>query len=835
MSDTINQKKVLKDFGIKTGPAPTDKEFYEIGVDAKNVFIQDVNHENYGDREGYVDLQSKIDALNNSLRINSGSGSASGINAVAFGGSTQATGSWSFAAGCNAVGSNTPTTASGDGSHAEGRSTLSRGSGSHSEGVRTEATAEAAHAEGRNTRATGNASHAEGFDAQATNSSAHAEGYNTRATGDGSHAEGNTTIASGQNSHAEGIKTQALGQGSHAEGYYKREIYLRIADGQEGYLLLDKNKSKLPNWLNGYYWDAGFESEMEDGVMPLEGLKLYDIQETSLLKATILKTYTVENNGNYDLYAILDTDLNQEIEDDPDRGYYLYYGKALGSGSHSEGGGIAMGVNAHAEGSATWAAHHGHAEGFMSAAMNTGSHAEGIKSCARGGASHAEGRNTVAEGDAAHTEGYKTEASGNFSHAEGEETIASGKNSHAEGGYSYKIPGSTNNEAVMPSYSFADPEGFDHVIISTIAMGSGSHAEGLQTISYGYGAHAEGYCSQAIGGSSHAEGVSTIARGNYSHAEGLYTIAEGVSSHAEGDHTQASGSSTHAEGRSTQAIGFASHAEGEETHAYGNWAHAEGYLTTAEGDYSHAEGKNTKVKGYGSHVEGRDNYVEGGLLHVEGYGHQVAPVQWVQFNSLSGADLSHSYFNDGFPSSIYLDIVNKAQELGYSFVISAQLQRTDEFLDKIPDNFLGQGIITRDDGEQFNVLSYLDNTSFPGYLLIFSKERIFVSEGVSFRLLNIYQILKQWSASLKEGSHVQGAYASLDSKFLHVVGNGNYRRNSNAHTIDWDGNAMFAGDIEFCYHICDSDSSLNERISLSEKVLALETRLSALEMRLSSL
>lgn len=45
--------------------------------------------------------------------------------------------------------------------------------------------------------------------------------------------------------------------------------------------------------------------------------------------------------------------------------------------------------------------------------------------------------------------------------------------------------------------------------------------------------------------------------------------------------------------------------------------------------------------------------------------------------------------------------------------------------------------------------------------------------------------------------HVQGIYNIEDSesKYAHIVGNGSYATRSNAHTLDWDGNAWYAGDI----------------------------------------
>ena len=46
--------------------------------------------------------------------------------------------------------------------------------------------------------------------------------------------------------------------------------------------------------------------------------------------------------------------------------------------------------------------------------------------------------------------------------------------------------------------------------------------------------------------------------------------------------------------------------------------------------------------------------------------------------------------------------------------------------------------------------------------------------------------------------HVQGKYNIKDTnnKYAHIVGNGTWSKRSNAHTLDWDGNAWFAGTVE---------------------------------------
>lgn len=156
----------------------------------------------------YVDAQllEKMDSVNptgtGSLSLNRKPETTIGINSVAVG---------------------SYTTASGDNSYAGGILTVASGAYSHAEGQNTTASITNAHAEGYYTTASGHASHAEGSYSDATNDSAHAEGYSTTASGvRGSHAEGEDTKATNEASHAEGYWTEANGAYSHSEGCYSK-------------------------------------------------------------------------------------------------------------------------------------------------------------------------------------------------------------------------------------------------------------------------------------------------------------------------------------------------------------------------------------------------------------------------------------------------------------------------------------------------------------------------------------------------------------------------------------------------------------------------------------
>ena len=110
--------------------------------------------------------------------------------------------------------------ASGYSSHAEGDTTRASGDYSHAEGMETTASGKYSHVEGNCSEASGNISHAEGYYTTASGEASHAEGNSTKASGNYSHAEGNSTTASGNYSHAEGDSTTASSYASHAEGYY---------------------------------------------------------------------------------------------------------------------------------------------------------------------------------------------------------------------------------------------------------------------------------------------------------------------------------------------------------------------------------------------------------------------------------------------------------------------------------------------------------------------------------------------------------------------------------------------------------------------------------------
>lgn len=299
----------------------------------------------------------------------------------------------------------------------------------------------------------------------------------------------------------------------------------------------------------------------------------------------------------------------------------------------------------------------------------------------------------------------------------------------------------------------------------TVAVGKHSHAEGDITLALGGNSHSEGNYTVASGVNSHAEGFKTTASGDQSHAEGGLTRAVGNFSHAQGYQTYSGGSYAHIEGKSDNALpmtvedrtydhtssndellerwssnkfalakGKASHVEGVNCLAFGVVAHAEGNATIASGPQSHAEGRETKASGGDSHAEGFKTTASGGGSHAEG-----------DYTVASGGG-SHAEGGSTKASGHY------THAEGLSTIAS--------------------GYASHAEGNSTKASSYYTH-----------------AEGLSTVASGHYQ-------------HVQGMYniEDTENKYAHIVGGGSFNLGkfgkNNIHTLDWEGNASFAGSVK---------------------------------------
>ena len=171
----------------------------------------------------------------------------------------------------------------------------------------------------------------------------------------------------------------------------------------------------------------------------------------------------------------------------------------------------------------------------------------------------------------------------------------------------------------------------------------------------------------------------------------------------------------------------------ENNKASGQWSHAEGSNTTASGQWSHAEGSRTTASGMCSHAEGCRTTASAQQSHSEGF--------------MSVASGNHSHAEGG---------VAKA---------SGEMSHAEGCYTE------SSGSCSHAEGWSTNAIG--ENSHAEGHGTIANGEQ----------------------------QHVQGRYniEDTENKYAHIVGNGSQTSDggirSNAHTLDWDGNAWFAGDV----------------------------------------
>ena len=276
-----------------------------------------------------------------------------------------------------------------------------------------------------------------------------------------------------------------------------------------------------------------------------------------------------------------------------------------------------------------------------------------------------------------------------------------------------------------------------------------------------------------IGEFSVSEGDGNTASGNVSHAEGAYTTASGNISHAEGGYTTASGDFSHAECDGAEASGVASHAEGKSTTASGDYSHAEGGSTIASGSNSHAEGDNTTASGVASHAEGSSS--DSATIIIQ--------------------NLSSSTTNDSIITNWKTSKFSLAKGEG------SHIEGKDCLA--LGDNSHAEGYCNTASGNTSHAEGYFTeatgNTSHTEGVGSIASGSASHAEGMGS--------IASGSASHAEGSdtiassgnqHVQGKYniEDTESKYAHIVGNGtSSSARSNAHTLDWNGNAWYKGKV----------------------------------------
>lgn len=464
-----------------------------------------------------------------------------------------------------------------------------------------------------------------------------------------------------------------------------------------------------------------------------------------------------------------------------------------------------------------------HAEVFNNYEENIASgkysHAEGYQSIAKGSYSHVEGYATFADGAASHAEGYDTRATARYAHAEGASTTASGNNSHAEG----------NNTTSSGHYSHAEGN-------FTTAAGAYSHAEGnyTQTEEDGTYAHAEGSYTKAANTGAHAEGNYTEANAAFAHTEGYYTKAGSPYQHVRGKYNIVDENNTYA-----TIIGNGD-ADTNRKNIYtldwdgGAWFSGDIYVGSTSGINKDDGSKKLATEEYA------DSLVENALLKTEQVLTDEELLQVRNNLKFVGKNLEGQTFTiDGeekvaaASSEIFGDydtniaigqwsIAEGSQTIAKGRASHAEGAMTQALNDGTHTEGYqtkATGFWSHAEGELTIVSSYASHAEGSYCTLPDGTRRFGTASGYASHVEG-GGCHTTASCSHAEGlattasgaqSHVEGRYTiaaggaqhvegianieDTNEQYIHIAGNGSWDQRSNAHTLDWQGNAWFSGDV----------------------------------------
>ncbi len=608
---------------------------------------------------------------------------------------------------------------------------------------------------------------------------AHAEGCQTSA-GWKSHAEGHLTLAN-NTSHAEGKLTKALGKGSHAEGYGEEG---KVLKGEiDGDIIFSSIGTANDININ----DTGFIVNLEYDMLSrfLSEGDIISLKPTESMKANFTGFKDTDSKKITGIYPVTgNLSASEIILDAPFKDANYYEGhNCPENGILPAGMILAKSIFNVASGIGS------HVEGFATKASGAAAHAEGIRTNASNEGSHAEGNSTTAYGNYSHAEGSRTNASGNQSHAEGIWTIAASESQHTQGKYNIEdknnkyahIVGNGTSTSKRSNAHTLDWDGNAWFAGDVYIGGIGQDDESAEKLVKSSELNAEinacrSYAEQKIndlinGAPEALDTLNELAAALNEDANFATAITNeltdiktnsvgvkgtGLNSEIFNNANIASGDYSHAEGLNTKSYSIAGHTEGHKTQAGVNPNSPE--ISATDTSCAHAEGSNTKAHAYASHAEGDGTTASGSRSHAEGY------------NSTSSGSVSHAEGNETTAFGNY------SHAEGEKSIASGSRSHAEGA------STTASGFAAHSEG---NETTASGNYSHAEGLITTASGNQSHAEG--------------WrTKAAGDNQHVQGKCNIEDTanKYAHIVGNGTSDANrSNAHTLDWDGNAWFKGDV----------------------------------------
>lgn len=298
--------------------------------------------------------------------------------------------------------------------------------------------------------------------------------------------------------------------------------------------------------------------------------------------------------------------------------------------------------------------------------------------------------------------------------------------------------------------------------------------------------------------------TNNVASGSYAHAEGWTTKAEGLYSHAEGCGTIAKGQAQHVQGKFNKELSGYLHIVGNGTPINRSNAH------TLDIDGNAWFAGNVYVGG--TSMEDATLLTAGdGSVNLSNY-YTKSEVDALIPDETESVDLSNYYTK----SQVDALIPEEPDLEGYA--LKADIPDVSAFITKVPDEYVteteldAKGYLTQHQSlTNYATKTYVQQQIEDLDLNVTVEGIGKVGTGTAAEIFNYDSRLNAGITASGNFSHAEnyqtiasGAYSHVQGKFniedtsnryAHIVGNGDATARSNAHTLDWDGNAWFKGKV----------------------------------------
>ena len=395
----------------------------------------------------------------------------------------------------------------------------------------------------------------------------------------------------------------------------------------------------------------------------------------------------------------------------------------------------------------------------------------------------------------------------------------------------FDLPLEAGSQMGSVRHTSSTPENENYTIGAlSFALGMSSKAPGMMATTFGayteandIGAFATGRDTFANGGGSHTEGTYTFADGNNSHAEGSWSVAADGAAHAEGSSTAAIGQGAHAEGYAGET-GYISPFRDISSSDYlyipmpyisehGSWsphtftqlalevAPPKGVLAgTAWFDANDPTGyvRLVTIPCNESKFKGKTLYVTCsiGPSSSSADTQTYTPKYCVGICNEDGTSSTQLFETTEFGTLQSFQMPSSISDGQYYFYIDIYGDTNGELTErvglKVYDFYIGGENALPASKEAWIDVDYLDKWS--GYRTALVKHYVVGNHAIG----DATHVEGKSTISVSDNQHVQGKYNEIDwnNKYAHIVGNGTGPNDrSNAHTVDWDGNAYYAGKV----------------------------------------